>query len=57
MLTIVKVGQEVLLTTPCEEVRMKVYEDRLDAVSVHFVRLIERTLCENVKKIGCQFLS
>lgn len=36
------------MMTPCEEVRMIIYEDKLDAVSVHFVELIEQTLSQHV---------
>lgn len=54
-ITILRVAQQLLSATPCQEVVYPLHVDRLDIVSSQFIDLIDNDLANGVQKFG-QFM-
>jgi hypothetical protein len=49
---VLRIAEELLYATPCEQVICPLIEDRLDPVSTHFVELIENAFKAKVQLFG-----
>jgi hypothetical protein len=50
--SVCRIAEELLSTSPCEEVVFKLVEDKVDPVSTHFVSLIDDSLKNRTEKFS-----
>lgn len=49
---VLRIAEELLYATPCDQVICPLIEDRMDPVSVHFVELIENAFKNKANLFG-----